>query len=141
MQNVNARNFNGRVNEIILLARVIPVLAHQDSSALQNAICHVLGIRIYFLYRHGKDIIHQQFLLGRIAQAAIDIYAQTCVLSRCTMNLNARAPSALHEEIIAKVGQPEAQKWGNDFGMFASNKVPFLQILLPSGVGKAVRST
>ena len=56
-----------------------------------------------FNSRHGKDIIHQQFLLGRIAQAAIDIYSQTSVLSRCTVSLNERTPSALHEELMAKV--------------------------------------
>merc|ERR1719391_979479 len=34
------------------------------------------------LLKHGKNIIHEQFVLNRLANATIDIYANTCVLSR-----------------------------------------------------------
>ncbi len=30
----------------------------------------------------GKNIIHQQFLLNRLANSAIDIYAMACIISR-----------------------------------------------------------
>ncbi len=55
------------------------------------------------LIKHGKHIIHEQFLLNRIANASIDIYAMVCVLSRCTVSLNEGAASARHEELIARV--------------------------------------
>ena len=51
----------------------------------------------------GKDIIHQQFLLNRMANSAIDIYAMACVLSRCSRSLNAGVESARHEELMTKV--------------------------------------
>ena len=38
-----------------------------------------------------------------IYQASIDIYAMSCVLSRCTVSLNQAAASARHEELITKV--------------------------------------
>jgi hypothetical protein len=34
----------------------------------------------------GKSIINEQFLLTRLANASIDIYAMTCMLSRYTKN-------------------------------------------------------
>ena len=51
----------------------------------------------------GKNIIHEQFLLNRLAQSAIDIYAVNCMLSRCTQSLNAGLASARHEELLVKV--------------------------------------
>merc|ERR1711953_1516072 len=48
------------------------------------------------LIKHGKRIIGEQFLLNRLAAAAIDIYATTCMLSRCTQSLNEGRPSAMH---------------------------------------------
>merc|ERR1712173_309808 len=55
------------------------------------------------LIKHGKDIINEQFILNRLANAPIDIYANTCVLSRCTKTLNEGLDSAHHEEIMTKV--------------------------------------
>merc|ERR1712181_42881 len=40
------------------------------------------------LIKHGKNIINEQFLLNRLANATIDIYASSCVLARCTKYLN-----------------------------------------------------
>merc|ERR1719394_1420552 len=62
------------------------------------------------LIKHGKNIIHEQFLLNRIAQASIDIYAMSCVLSRCTVSLNQAAASARHEELITKTFCDEANR-------------------------------
>ena len=50
-----------------------------------------------------KNIINEQFLLNRLASAAIDIYVTTCMLSRCTQSLNEGLPSAMHEELLTKV--------------------------------------
>jgi len=60
------------------------------------------------LIKHGKNIIHEQFLLNRVAQASIDIYAMSCVLSRCSVSLNLGAASARHEELITKTFCDEA---------------------------------
>ena len=38
-----------------------------------------------------------------IFQASIDIYAMSCVLSRCSVSLNQAAASARHEELLTKV--------------------------------------
>merc|ERR1711884_194386 len=54
------------------------------------------------LIKHGKNIINEQFILNRLANATIDIYANTCVLSRCTQSLNEGLPSAMHEELLTK---------------------------------------
>merc|ERR1719432_528729 len=55
------------------------------------------------LIKHGKGIINEQFILNRLANATIDIYANSCVLSRCTKSLNDGVESAHHEEMMAKV--------------------------------------
>jgi len=60
------------------------------------------------LIKHGKHIIQEQFLLKRIADATIDIYAMGCVLSRCTKSLNDGLESAHHEEMMTKVFCSEA---------------------------------
>jgi len=60
------------------------------------------------LIKHGKNIINEQFLLNRLANATIDIYASSCVLARCTKSLNEGIESAHHEEMMTKVWCEEA---------------------------------
>jgi very long chain acyl-CoA dehydrogenase len=60
------------------------------------------------LIKHGKHIVNEQFLLNRLANATIDIYACVCVLSRCTKSLNEGLESARHEEQMTKVWCSEA---------------------------------
>merc|ERR1719192_2568457 len=60
------------------------------------------------LIKYNKNIINEQFLLNRLASAAIDIYATTCMLSRCTQSLNEGLPSAMHEELLTKAYANEA---------------------------------
>lgn len=60
------------------------------------------------LIKHGKHIINEQFLLNRLAEAAIDIYATSCMLSRCTQSLNEGLASARHEELLTKTFCNEA---------------------------------
>jgi len=60
------------------------------------------------LIKHGKGIINEQFLLNRLANATIDLYANSCVLARCTKSLNEGIASAHHEEMMAKVWCQEA---------------------------------
>ena len=54
------------------------------------------------LIKHGKDIINEQFILNRLANATIDIYANTCVLSRCTKSLVDGLESAHHEQLLTE---------------------------------------
>merc|ERR1711872_534329 len=61
------------------------------------------------LIKHGKNIINEQFLLNRLANATIDIYASSCVLARCSKSLNEGVESAHHEEMMAKLWCAEAQ--------------------------------
>merc|ERR1711935_212006 len=60
------------------------------------------------LMKHGKNIINEQFLPNRLAQATIDIYVTTCMVSRCTQSLNEGLPSAMHEELMTKAFANEA---------------------------------
>merc|ERR1712179_760162 len=55
------------------------------------------------LIKHGKGIINEQFVLNRLANATIDLYANSCVLSRCSKSLNDGIESAHHEEMMTKV--------------------------------------
>ncbi|KAG7158577.1 Very long-chain specific acyl-CoA dehydrogenase-like [Homarus americanus] len=60
------------------------------------------------LMKHGKNIIGQQFLLNRLANASMDLYASLVVLSRASRSLTLNLSSADHEEKIARVWVNEA---------------------------------
>jgi len=62
------------------------------------------------LIKHGKNIIHEQFLLNRVAESAIDIYAMTCALSRATRAIEKGFDSADHETKMTSVWCYEASK-------------------------------
>lgn len=59
--------------------------------------------------KHGKQIVEQQFLLNRLANSAMDLYASLVVLSRASRSLSLNLPSCTHEEKIARV-------WVNEVG-------------------------
>lgn len=52
------------------------------------------------LIKYGKNIIHEQFLLNRLADSVIDIYAMSCVLSRASRSIKLNLPSADHEKLM-----------------------------------------
>ncbi|XP_008552138.1 very long-chain specific acyl-CoA dehydrogenase, mitochondrial [Microplitis demolitor] len=60
------------------------------------------------LIKYGRGIVNEQFVLNRLAQAAIDTYTSVVVLSRASKSLNDKIPSAEHESIMAKVWCTEA---------------------------------
>ena len=65
----------------VLSGSVHPNLS--ESAALTCKAVDALGQSVEkVLIKHGKDIINEQFILNRLANATIDIYANTCVLSR-----------------------------------------------------------
>ncbi|XP_058815271.1 very long-chain specific acyl-CoA dehydrogenase, mitochondrial-like [Topomyia yanbarensis] len=54
------------------------------------------------LIKHGKGIVEEQYMLNRLADAAIDIYAMAAVLSRASRAVNKSLPSAEHESLMAQ---------------------------------------
>lgn len=61
-----------------------------------NATCEQL------LMKYNKNIIHEQFVLNRLANPAIDIYIMTVLLSRATNSINKKYKSAEHEINLVK---------------------------------------
>lgn len=54
------------------------------------------------LIKYGKGIVDEQFILNRIAQAAIDTYTMSVVLSRASMSARKNLPSAQHEILMTQ---------------------------------------
>merc|ERR1719432_527847 len=102
-----AKRSVGLSNNNALAGVVHPNLAEQG--ALTSKAIEAFGISVEsLLVKHGKNILEQQFLLNRLAAAAIDIYSSVVVLSRATRSLSMNSPSASHEEKIARVWCNEA---------------------------------
>ena len=103
----------------VLSDKVHPNLS--ESAALTCKAVDAFGQSVEkVLIKHGKNIINEQFILNRLANATIDIYANTCVLSRyvqhfassfyfsyfilrCTKSINEGLESAHQEELMTKV--------------------------------------
>ncbi|XP_043460883.1 very long-chain specific acyl-CoA dehydrogenase, mitochondrial isoform X1 [Leptopilina heterotoma] len=60
------------------------------------------------LIKYGKGIVDEQFILNRIAQAAIDTYTMSVVLSRASMSARKNLPSAQHEILMTQTWCTEA---------------------------------
>ncbi|CAG7838395.1 unnamed protein product [Allacma fusca] len=60
------------------------------------------------LIKHGKGIVEEQFVLNRLAEAAIDTFCMAAVLSRASQAIQNKHPSAAHETLMAKVWCNEA---------------------------------
>lgn len=60
------------------------------------------------LIKYGKNIIHEQFLLNRLADSVIDIYGMACALSRCSRSIILNLPSADHERLLTETFCVEA---------------------------------
>lgn len=54
------------------------------------------------LIKYGKNIINEQFILTRLADAAIDIYAMVCTQSRSSRAAELNLPTAEHELNVTK---------------------------------------
>lgn len=76
-------------------------LCAQSIDAFGKSVEHLLS-------KYRKNIVHEQFLLNRLADSAIDIYVMTCVLSRATRSIKLGLPSAEHEQLMAKAWCIEA---------------------------------
>ncbi|PNF25569.1 Very long-chain specific acyl-CoA dehydrogenase, mitochondrial [Cryptotermes secundus] len=60
------------------------------------------------LLKYGRGVVEEQFVLNRLANAAIDTYTMAVVLSRATMALQSGLPSAHIQELMTKVWCSEA---------------------------------
>lgn len=54
------------------------------------------------LIKYGKGVVDEQFLLNRLANAAMDSYAMVVVLSRASNSLNQGTPTAEYEKTLAQ---------------------------------------
>ncbi|XP_058805897.1 very long-chain specific acyl-CoA dehydrogenase, mitochondrial-like [Phymastichus coffea] len=62
----------------------------------------------YALVKYGRKIVDEQFVLNRIAQAAIDTYTMAVVLSRASFSAKKNNPSSEHEILMAQTWCSEA---------------------------------
>lgn len=92
-----------------------PSLSHyvspklKDSAALLSRSIEQFDASMeYLLIKYGKNIIHQQFLLNRIANSAIDIYSCMCVLSRASRTDKLGLATADHEVNMVRIMCNEA---------------------------------
>uniref|UniRef100_A0A0K0DXU5 Very long-chain specific acyl-CoA dehydrogenase, mitochondrial n=1 Tax=Strongyloides stercoralis TaxID=6248 RepID=A0A0K0DXU5_STRER len=73
------------------------------------------------LMQHKKEIIGRQYEQVRVAEAAMDIYASVCSLSRCTYSLNKNAPNVDHEVKIVQLLVKQSIKRALDNLQLAEN--------------------
>merc|ERR1719187_740928 len=104
-----------RAGHAVGMTSVNHLAPHVHSNLAESAALTCKGVDAFgaaveaALIKHGKNIIHEQFLLNRLANAIIDIYVSSCVLSRCSKSLSDGVASAQHEEMMAKLWCAEAQ--------------------------------
>jgi len=85
-----------------LLPHVDPSLT--DSANLTSKAIEQFGVSTeQLVIKYRKNIIHEQFLMNRIAESAIDLYGMVAVLSRATRALKENHESAQHEKQMADI--------------------------------------
>ncbi|XP_064615219.1 very long-chain specific acyl-CoA dehydrogenase, mitochondrial-like [Liolophura sinensis] len=102
-----AKRFVGLSNGQALGSFVHADLA-KPASQTSKSIEDFGGIIEDLLMKHGKGIVEEQFILNRVANSAIDIYAMVSILSRASRSLSQGQSSASHEANICKVYCDEA---------------------------------
>ncbi len=75
----------------------------QEAQQLSKNIIAFSSAVEHLLIKYTRDIIHEQILLNRLANATIDIYTMLVVLSRVTRALNKNISSADIEKNMARV--------------------------------------
>ncbi|XP_056156103.1 very long-chain specific acyl-CoA dehydrogenase, mitochondrial [Lampris incognitus] len=92
---------------LTLQGTVHPELAQSGELAVK-AIEQFGAVIEELLLKHGKKIIDEQFVLKRVADCAIDLYAMVVVLSRASRSLSQGHPSAQHEKMLCETWCVEA---------------------------------
>ncbi|XP_074600844.1 acyl-CoA dehydrogenase very long chain [Brevipalpus obovatus] len=81
----------------------------KESAAFVSKSIENFGATVeHLLIKYNKNIIHEQFLLNRLANSAIDIYSMVVTLSRASRSVSQNFPSALHEVNMVNVICSEA---------------------------------
>lgn len=95
-----SKRFIGLSNSNALLEVTAPQLSESAGKVTQRV--EEFGATVEkLLIKHGRNIIDQQFLLTRLADATIDIYTMGAVISRATKAINEKLPTAEHEQLLA----------------------------------------
>lgn len=90
-----------------LSEHVAPALS-ASAAQVNRSIQSFAGTVEQLLIKYNKDIIHEQMLLNNLANAAIDIYICTVLLSRATNSINRKYRSAEHETLLVNTFITEA---------------------------------
>lgn len=102
-----ARRAVGLTGGIALDEHVHPDLRH--SAQLAGRAIEAFGHSSeQLLMRYGKNVVDEQFLLNRLAEASIDLYAMVVVLSRSTRSSKLNQPTAELERKMTTVWCNEA---------------------------------
>lgn len=102
-----AKRKAGLGSGLTLQGTVHPDLAH--SGELTVKAIEQFGVMVEeLLIKHGKKIIDEQFVLWRVADCAIDLYAMVVVLSRASRSLKQGHASAQHEKMLCETWCTEA---------------------------------
>ncbi|KAM8882409.1 very long-chain specific acyl-CoA dehydrogenase, mitochondrial [Synchiropus picturatus] len=104
-----AKRKAGMSTGLTLQGNVHPDLAQSGDLAVK-AIEQFGGVVEELLIKHGKKIIDEQFVLKRVADCAIDLYAMVVVLSRASRSLSRGHPSAQHEKMLCETWCVEAHQ-------------------------------
>uniref|UniRef100_A0A8C3ALK3 Very long-chain specific acyl-CoA dehydrogenase, mitochondrial n=1 Tax=Cyclopterus lumpus TaxID=8103 RepID=A0A8C3ALK3_CYCLU len=91
---------------LTLQGTVHPELAQSGELAIEQ----FGAVTEELLIKHGKKIIDEQFILKRVADGAIDLYAMVVVLSRASRSLSRGSPSAQHEKMLCETWCVEAHE-------------------------------
>ena len=81
---------------------VAPQLRSSASLAVRGVDNFATSVE-HLLRKYNKNIVHEQFLLTRLGNSAIDIFVMMVVLSRATRAVNKNFSSAAHEVNMANV--------------------------------------
>ncbi|XP_066426909.1 very long-chain specific acyl-CoA dehydrogenase, mitochondrial [Molothrus aeneus] len=83
-----------------------------DAEAAQTTQCLELFAETAeaLLLKHGKKIVEEQFVLKRVADAAIDVYGMAVVLARASRALGLGLPTAPHERLLSLTWCQEAHE-------------------------------
>ncbi|KAM6895150.1 very long-chain specific acyl-CoA dehydrogenase, mitochondrial [Lycodopsis pacificus] len=104
-----AKRKAGLSTGLTLQGTVHPELAH-SGELTTKAIEEFGTITEELLIKHGKKIIDEQFVLSRVADCAIDLYAMVVVLSRASRSLSQGSASAQHEKMLCETWCVEAHE-------------------------------
>ncbi|XP_061447316.1 very long-chain specific acyl-CoA dehydrogenase, mitochondrial [Rhineura floridana] len=84
----------------ITLKHVVHPTLNSSGERTVRAIDLFAGVVEEQILKHGKKIIDEQFVLKRIADSAIDLYAMVVVLSRASRSLERGDATAQHEKML-----------------------------------------